>query len=165
MKRIAVYPGSFDPVTNGHMDIIKRAAKQFDELVVGVLMNSSKTPLFSIDERVKILNEVVKDIPNVYVKPFQGLSINFVKECNAQTIIRGLRATTDFEYELQMAQTNRILDHEVDTMCFITNLRYAYLSSSIVKEVAMFGGDVSSFVSPYVEQELKKKFAALNKTQ
>lgn len=165
MKRIAVYPGSFDPVTNGHMDIIKRAAKQFDELVVGVLMNSSKTPLFSIDERVKILNEVVKDIPNVYVKPFQGLSINFVKECNAQTIIRGLRATTDFEYELQMAQTNRILDHEVDTMCFITNLRYAYLSSSIVKEVAMFGGDVSSFVSPYVEQELKKKFAALNITQ
>ena len=165
MKRIAVYPGSFDPVTNGHMDIIKRAAKQFDELVVGVLMNSSKTPLFSIDERVKILNEVVKDIPNVYVKPFQGLSINFVKECNAQTIIRGLRATTDFEYELQMAQTNRILDHEVDTMCFITNLRYAYLSSSIVKEVAMFGGDVSSFVSPYVEQELKKKFEALNKTQ
>ena len=165
MKRIAVYPGSFDPVTNGHMDIIKRAAKQFDELVVGVLMNSSKTPLFSIDERVKILNEVVKDIPNVYVKPFQGLSINFVKECNAQTIIRGLRATTDFEYELQMAQTNRILDYEVDTMCFITNLRYAYLSSSIVKEVAMFGGDVSSFVSPYVEQELKKKFAALNITQ
>lgn len=165
MKRIAVYPGSFDPVTNGHMDIIKRAAKQFDELVVGVLMNSSKTPLFSIDERVKILNEVVKDIPNVCVKPFQGLSINFVKECKAQTIIRGLRATTDFEYELQMAQTNRILDHDVDTMCFITNLRYAYLSSSIVKEVAMFGGDVSSFVSPYVEQELKKKFEALNITQ
>ena len=165
MKRIAVYPGSFDPVTNGHMDIIKRAAKQFDELVVGVLMNSSKTPLFSIDERVKILNEVVKDIPNVCVKPFQGLSINFVKECKAQTIIRGLRATTDFEYELQMAQTNRILDHDVDTMCFITNLTYAYLSSSIVKEVAMFGGDVSSFVSPYVEQELKKKFEALNITQ
>ena len=164
MERIAVYPGSFDPVTNGHYDIIKRAAKQFDILVVGVLDNSGKTPLFSIEERVNILKEVVKDLENVRVESFSGLSVDFVKRSGAQTIIRGLRAVTDFEYELQMAQTNRVLYRNADTMCFITNLKYAYISSSIVKEVAQYGGDISPFVSPYVEEKLKEKFRGINKS-
>ena len=155
----AVYPGTFDPVTNGHMDIIKRACKQFDEVIVGVLCNSQKSPLFSTEERVNILKEVTKDIPNVEVRSFNGLSVNFVKECHADVIIRGLRAITDFEYELQMAQTNRILAPEVDTMFLITGLEYAYLSSTTVKEVAAFGDDVSRFVPPYVAEMMKKKFA------
>ncbi len=155
----AVYPGTFDPVTNGHMDIIKRACKQFDEVIVGVLCNSQKSPLFSTEERVNILKEVTKDIPNVEVRSFNGLSVNFVKECHADVIIRGLRAITDFEYELQMAQTNRILAPEVDTMFLITGLEYAYLSSTTVKEVAAFGEDVSRFVPPYVAEMMKKKFA------
>ena len=155
----AVYPGTFDPVTNGHMDIIKRACKQFDEVIVGVLCNSQKSPLFSTEERVNILKEVTKDIPNVEVRSFNGLSVNFVKECHADVIIRGLRAITDFEYELQMAQTNRILAPEVDTMFLITGLEYAYLSSTTVKEVAAFGEDVSRFVPPYVSEMMKKKFA------
>ena len=163
MDRIAVYPGSFDPVTNGHYDIIKRASKQFDVLVVGVLDNSAKTPLFSIEERVNILKEVVKDLDNVKVEAFSGLSVDFVRRSGAQTIIRGLRAVTDFEYELQMAQTNRVLCRDVDTMCFITNLKYAYISSSVVKEVALYGGDISPFVSPYVEEKLKEKFRGINK--
>ena len=155
----AVYPGTFDPVTNGHMDIIKRACKQFDEVIVGVLCNSQKSPLFSTEERVNILKEVTKDIPNVEVRSFNGLSVNFVKECHADVIIRGLRAITDFEYELQIAQTNRILAPEVDTMFLITGLEYAYLSSTTVKEVAAFGEDVSRFVPPYVAEMMKKKFA------
>ena len=157
--RRAVYPGTFDPVTNGHLDIIKRASEQFDEVVIGVLRNSQKSPLFSTEERVNILKEVTKDIPNVEVRSFNGLSVNFVKECHADVIIRGLRAITDFEYELQMAQTNRILAPEVDTMFLITGLEYAYLSSTTVKEVAAFGEDVSRFVPPYVAEMMKKKFA------
>ena len=156
--RRAVYPGTFDPVTNGHLDIIKRAAKQFDEVIVGVLLNSSKSPLFSVEERVNILNEVLKDMPNVTVRSFDGLSVNFVKECNAGAIIRGLRATTDFEYEMQMAHMNHVLDKDIDTMFFITNLKYAYLSSSTVKEVAKLGGDISKFVTPYVEKALHDKY-------
>lgn len=156
--RRAVYPGTFDPVTNGHIDIIKRAASQFDEIVVGVLVNSSKSPLFSVEERVNILKEVLKEIPNVVVRSFDGLSVNFVEECQASAIIRGLRATTDFEYEMQMAHMNHELDESIDTMFFITSLEYAYLSSSIVKEVAKLGGDVSKFVTPYVEEELRRKY-------
>ncbi len=159
MTRKAVYPGSFDPVTNGHIDIISRAAKQFDEVIIGVLRNSAKTPLFSVDERVKLIEDAVKDFPNVSVKSFNGLSVNFVKECGATAIIRGLRATTDFEYELQMAQMNRVLEHSIDTMFFITNLRYAYLSSSIVKEVACHGGDISLLVPKHVEDALHEKYA------
>ena len=159
MSRKAVYPGTFDPVTNGHIDIIDRASKQFDEVIIGVLRNSSKNPLFSEEERVKLLADAVAAYPNVTVKSFDGLSVNFVKECGAGAIIRGLRATTDFEYELQMAQMNRVLDSGIDTMFFITNLRYAYLSSSIVKEVAMHGGDISKLVMPHVEEALRRKFA------
>ena len=155
----AVYPGTFDPCTNGHFDILTRAARQFDQVVVGVLRNSSKTPLFSSEERVNILREVSKNIPNVAVKSFEGLSVDFVRECGAQVIIRGLRAITDFEYELQMAQTNRILAPDVDTMFLITSLEYAYLSSTTVKEVASFGGDISRFVPPYVAERIREKLS------
>ena len=116
--RRAVYPGSFDPVTYGHLDIITRASEQFDELIVGVLRNSSKTPLFSVNERVKILKEVTKKLGNVRIESFEGLSVNFVRDCGAKVIVRGLRAITDFEYELQMAQTNRIMAPDIDTMFF-----------------------------------------------
>ncbi len=153
----AVYPGSFDPVTYGHLDIIKRASQQFDEVIVGVLFNSQKTPLFSTEERVKILKEVTRDIPNVSIKSFEGLSVNFVRECNAQVIIRGLRAITDFEYELSMAQTNRILAPDIDTMFLITSLEYAYLSSTTVKEVAGFNASIDQFVPQIVAEALKKK--------
>ena len=158
MMRRAVYPGSFDPVTNGHIDIIRRAANQFDEIIVGVLDNSAKSPLFSSIERVNILKEVLKDMPSVRVESFGGLSVNFVRACGATAIIRGLRATTDFEYELQMAQMNRVLDDGIDTVFFITNLQYAYLSSSIVKEVVRHGGDISKLVPPQVERALIKKY-------
>lgn len=142
----AIYPGSFDPVTFGHIDIIKRASKIVDELTVAVLNNRVKTPLFSVNERVNILQDVVKDMPNVKVASFEGLLIDFAKSCNANVIIRGIRAVTDFEYELQLAQTNRKLCNDVDTMFLTTALEYAYLSSSTVKEVASFGGDISEFV-------------------
>ena len=155
--RIAIYPGSFDPVTYGHIDIVRRAASLFDKVIVAVLHNSLKSPLFSATERVNILTEVTKDIPNVEVKYFSGLSIDFARECGASVIIRGLRAITDFDYELQMAQTNRVLAPDIDTMFLTTCLEYAYLSSSTVKEVAFLGGDISQFVSPYVESKIQEK--------
>ena len=158
----AVYPGSFDPATYGHLDIIKRASVSFDRVIVGVLHNSAKSPLFSVEERVKILAKATKDIPNVEVKAFEGLSVNFAREHHAQVIVRGLRAVTDFEYELQMAQTNRVLEPEVDTTFLITSLEYAYLSSTVVKEVAAFGGDIHKFVPDFVEKEIRAKYAARN---
>ena len=156
MKR-AVYPGSFDPCTYGHLDIIKRASQQFDEVVVAVLRNSAKTPLFSVEERVNILKEVTKDIPNVTVDSFSGLVVDFVRKSGAQVIIRGLRAMTDFEYELHMAQTNRILAPDIDTMFLITSLEYAYLSSTTVKEVAQYGGDLERFVFPFIADLLRER--------
>ena len=156
MKR-AVYPGSFDPVTKGHLDIIERAATIVDELVVGVLNNNVKTPLFSAEERVNMLIDVTRHIPNVRVEAFSGLSVEFVKKCNASLIVRGLRAVTDFEYELQMAQTNRSIDREVDTLFLTTALNYAYISSTIVKEVASYGGDISGFVPPSVVEQVYHK--------
>ena len=155
----AVYPGSFDPCTKGHLDIIQRASGLFDEVIVGVLYNSAKTPLFSIDERVNILKEVTKGIENVRIEAFAGLSVDFVRKCNAQVIIRGLRAITDFEFELQMAQTNRVLAPDIDTMFLTTSLEYAYLSSTTVKEVASFGADLTEFVPPYVLLKLKEKLS------
>ena len=153
----AVYPGTFDPCTFGHLDIIKRAASQFDEVIIGVLRNSAKTPLFSTEERVNILKVVTEDIPNVEIRSFDGLSVNFVKECGAQVIIRGLRAITDFEYELQMAQTNRVMAPDIDTMFLITSLEYAYLSSTTVREVAAYGEDVEKFVPQYAAKLMKEK--------
>lgn len=156
MKK-AIYPGSFDPVTYGHIDIIKRAAQIFDEITVSVLINQSKHSLFSIDERVKMLEEVTKDFDNVNVASFDGLLIDYAKEVGANVIIRGLRAITDFEYELQLSQTNRKLLDTVDTVFLTTGLDYAYLSSSIVKEVASYGGDISKFVPPSVAQKIYAK--------
>ena len=159
--KTAVYPGTFDPVTYGHLDVILRASKLFDRVIVGVLHNSSKSPLFSVEERVNILKKATQDIPNVEVRSFSGLAVDFAKECQAHTIVRGLRAITDFEYELQMAQTNRVLAPDVDTVFLTTSLEYAYLSSTIMKEVANFGGDLSKFapreITDAVEEKLKKR--------
>lgn len=156
MKR-AVYPGSFDPVTYGHLDVIRRSAALVDELIVAVLQNNNKNPLFSAGERVNILLEVTKDMKNVRVESFSGLSIDFVKKCGAQFLVRGLRAITDFDYELQMAQTNRIMSRYIDTVFLTTSLEYAYLSSSTVKEVAYYGGDISEFVPPEVAAAISRK--------
>lgn len=155
--RTAVYPGSFDPVTMGHLDIINRSALLADKLIVGVLNNNSKSPLFSVDERVNMLKEVTKDIPNVEVMSFSGLLVDFLKELDAKIVIRGLRAITDFEYELQMSQTNRLLDNSVDTIFLNTNLKYSYLSSSVVREVACYGGDISQFVPKQVIPRVYEK--------
>ena len=155
----AVYPGSFDPVTNGHLDVITRGANLFDRVIVGVLHNSAKSPLFSAEERVKILEEATADLKNVEIVSFSGLSVEFARKCNAKVIIRGLRAITDFEYELQMAQTNRVLAPDIDTMFLTTSLEYAYLSSTTVKEVAAFGGDISKFVPEFVRRKVYIKLA------
>ena len=151
----AIYPGSFDPVTNGHLDVIRRASGLVDELIVGVLNNKAKTPLFSVEERVKMLKEVTKELPGVKIVP--GLLIDFAKEMSAKMVVRGLRAVTDFEYELQMAQTNHKLAEDIETVFLTTSLEYSYLSSTIVKEVAAFGGDISQFVPEHVEEKIKSK--------
>ena len=155
--KIAVYPGSFDPATYGHLDVIRRAPVSFDKVIVGVLHNSSKSPLFSVQERVNILENITGDIPNVKIQSFGGLSVNFAKSCEAKVIIRGLRAITDFEYELQMAQTNRVLAPDVDTVFLTTSLEYAYLSSTILKEVAHFGGDLSKFAPAEITDAVIEK--------
>ena len=156
----AIYPGTFDPMTYGHLDIIKRAANIFDHVVVSVLDNKEKTPLFSVEERVNILKEATKDIPNVSVESFSGLLIDYCKERGIYVVIRGLRAVTDFEYELQMSQMNRKLsNHKVDTVFFNTTLKYSYLSSSSVKQIAQFNGDLSAFVPDYVADMLYKRLS------
>ncbi|WP_132280680.1 pantetheine-phosphate adenylyltransferase [Natranaerovirga hydrolytica] len=156
--RTAVYPGSFDPVTLGHINIIKRSSKMVDKLIVGVLNNSNKSPLFSVEERVNMLKEVCKDIENVEIEAFEGLLVEFLKEKNSNIIIRGLRAISDFEYELQIAQTNSSLDPTIDTIFLVTDVEYSYLSSSIVKEVAQYGGNVDQLVPRYISGLLKEKY-------
>ena len=158
MKR-AIYSGSFDPMTYGHLDIIKRASEVFDELIVSVLNNKTKTPLFSVSERVKILEEATKDMPNVKVDSFSGLLIDYAKEKDIHVIVRGLRAITDFEYELQIAQTNHVQNDKIETIFLTTNLKYSYLSSTIVKEFASYGGDISKFVP---EQFIERIYAKYN---
>lgn len=155
--RKAVYPGSFDPVTFGHLDIIKRSARMSDHLIIGVLNNNSKTPLFSAEERVNMLKNLTKDLPNVEVTSFGGLLVDFVRANQADAVIRGLRAVTDFEYELQIAQTNRVMAPEIDTVFLTTNLKYSYLSSSIVKEIAAYGGEINTFVPACVAERVMKK--------
>ena len=155
----AIYPGSFDPVTLGHIDVIKRASKLFDHLIIGVLNNRAKTPLFSVEERVRILEEATKELPNVKVDSFSGLLINYAREKDVHIAIRGLRAITDFEYELQIAQTNRKLSNgELDTIFLTTSLEYAYLSSSSVKEIAEFHGDISQCVPDFVAKLVYEKY-------
>ena len=153
----AIYPGSFDPVTRGHLDIIGRASATFDRLIVAVLKNGQKNPVFSVEERAELLRSETRNLKNVEVDSFDGLLVDYARQRNAKIIIRGLRAVTDFEYELQMSQTNRKLAPEVDTLFFTTSLEYAYLSSSIVKEVAAYGEDISAFVTPRVEAALRQK--------
>lgn len=157
--RRAVYPGSFDPPTMGHVDVIVRAARLFDELIVAVAINSEKKPLFSLEERVEMLQECCRSLPNVRVVPLQGLLARFAAEVGACAIVRGLRAVSDFEYEFQMATMNRQLAPELDTCFLMTHQQYAFLSSSIVKEVARLGGDVSQLVPPNVLTRLGQKFA------
>ena len=153
----AIYPGSFDPVTNGHIDIIERASQIADELIVGVLQNKAKTPLFSVEERVTMLNEVTKNMENVKIIPFEGLLIDFAQQMDAKVIVRGLRAITDFEYELQMSQTNRKLNNDIETIFLTTSLDFSYLSSTTVKEVASFDGDISQFVPEFVAKKITDK--------
>ncbi len=154
----AIYPGSFDPVTLGHIDIVKRASKVADELIIGVLVNSAKSPLFSLDERVDFLKEATKDYPNVRVEKFEGLTVEFAKKHGAKVIVRGLRAVTDFESEMQLAQSNHFIDPEIDTMFFTTSLEYHFLSSTVVKEMSKFGKDVSELVPECVAEALKEKY-------
>lgn len=154
---IGIYPGSFDPVTYGHLDIIKRSAQFVDELVVGVLVNNTKNPMFTLEERVSMLEYLTKEFSNVRIASFEGLLVDFAKKEKANIIIRGLRAVTDFEYELQMAQTNHIMNSDVDTIFLTTSLEYSYLSSSIVKEVALLHGDISKFVPEYVIKKIQEK--------
>ena len=157
MKR-AIYPGSFDPLTLGHLDMIKRSAKIVDELVIGVLNNSAKNSLFSLDERVSMIKEMTESMPNVTVASFDGLLVDYMKEINATIIVRGLRAVTDFEYELQIAQTNHVENPEVETIFLTTSLQYSYLSSTIVKEFASYGGDISKFVPARFIDRIYEKY-------
>ena len=155
----AIYPGSFDPVTCGHIDIAKRASRVADELIIGVLDNPHKTPLFSVEERVKMLQDTLgEEYPEIRIETFTGLTVDFAREVEADVIIRGLRAVTDYEYELQMAQMNHKLCPGLETTFLMANLKYAFLSSSIIKEVASYGGDVSSLVPPVVADKLREKF-------
>ncbi|MGE6753228.1 pantetheine-phosphate adenylyltransferase [Rossellomorea sp. NPDC071047] len=165
MTSIAVCPGSFDPITYGHLDIITRGAKVFDQIYVVVLNNSSKKPLFSVEERIELIREVTGDIPNVVVDSFQGLLVDYAKKVNAKAIIRGLRAVSDFEYEMQITSMNRVLEDDIETFFIMTNNQYSFLSSSIVKEVAKYGGNISELVPKRVEESLKEKYSELNKPQ
>jgi len=155
----AIYPGSFDPVTFGHLDIIKRSASMFDELVVGVLVNNAKHPLFSVEERTQMLEQAVKEYPNVSVIAFDGLLIDYMKKYDISVIVRGLRAITDFDYELQIAQSNRKVSNDtIDTVFLTTSIDYAYLSSSIVREYASYGTDVRAFVPEFVARRLQDRY-------
>ncbi|AOZ94178.1 pantetheine-phosphate adenylyltransferase [Paenibacillus crassostreae] len=160
--RIGVYPGSFDPCTLGHMDIILRASKQFDHLIVAVLNNLSKKALFTVEERKDLLKQVTADIPNVEVDSFRDLLANYMRDKNAHVIVRGIRTVTDFEYELQMASTNHKLNPDVETVFMMTNPKYSYLSSSLVKEVAHFNGDLTEWVSSEVGQALHQKIKEID---
>ena len=154
--RVAIYPGSFDPVTLGHFDIIKRSAAMFDHVIIGVLNNTAKTPLFSLEERVNMLRDTVLDLDNVSVESFQGLLVDFARK-KSNTIIRGLRALTDFDLEMQMAQSNRTVAPDIDTVFLSTSVQYSYLSSSIVKEYARYNVDLREFVPECVISKLMDK--------
>lgn len=158
MGKLAIVPGSFDPFTNGHLDIVERGAKIFDEIIVTVFNNGAKTPLFSVEERVQLIEESTKHIPNVSVDSSDFLLMHYAAEKNADAVIRGLRAVSDFEYEMQITSMNRKLNKEIETLFMMTNNKYSFLSSSIVKEAAKYNGNISGLVPEVVEQALKKKF-------
>ncbi len=155
--RIGIYPGSFDPVTLGHLDIIIRASRLVDQLIIGVLVNGAKSPMFSMEERIELLRRVTTNMPNVVVEKHDGLLVDFAKQKNASILVRGLRAVTDFEYELQIAQTNHKLNPFVDTVFLTTSVECSYVSSSIVREVASYGGDISQFVPECIVDDIYKK--------
>ncbi len=157
-ENIGIYAGSFDPVTLGHLDIVVRASRVVDRLIIGVLNNQSKVPKFTVEERVDMLRRVIKDIPNVEVQSFSGLTVDFAREQGAKVLVRGLRAVTDFEYELQIAQLNHKLNPELDTIFFTTSVEYSYLSSSTVREIASYGGDITQFVPAEVVENVYDKF-------
>jgi len=160
MKRTAIYPGSFDPLTNGHLDVIQRAAKLFDRVVVAVAVNESKHPLFTLAERMAMVEKAVLHLPHVEADSFGGLLVNYAQEQRAVAIVRGLRAVSDFEFEFQLALMNRKLDEQIEAIFMMPKDTYTFLSSRIVKEIARLGGDVSSFVPPNVQTALKKKLKA-----
>ena len=164
MKRIAVCPGSFDPITNGHIDIIQRGAKVFDELYIVLLNNSSKNPLFSVEERMDLIEKVTSHMPNVKVDTSHGLLVDYAKSIKADAIIRGLRAVSDFEYEMQITSMNRVLNDYIETFFIMTKSQYSFLSSSIVKEVAKYNGDITDLVPPVVKEALIRKFEQWIKT-
>jgi len=157
MEKIAVYPGSFDPVTNGHLDIIERTANIFDRVIVAVVKNPQKNPLFSVEERVAMLKEVTANLENVEIDSFSGLLINYMNAKNAKVIVKGLRAVSDFEYEFQMALLNNKLDSEIETLFMMTKSQYSYLSSSAVKEIAMLGGCIRELVPDAIITKIIKK--------
>ncbi len=158
MNKIAVYPGSFDPITYGHLDIIKRGLTIFDKIIVAVARNSQKNSLFTTDERVGLIEDVVKEEERVTVDTFSGLLIDYVSSCGAHVIIRGLRAISDFEYEFQIAQMNSTIGKQIETLFMMTSLQYGYLSSSIVKEVCSLNGDIDKFVPPEIKKALRQKY-------
>ncbi len=158
MNKIGIYPGSFDPLTYGHLDLIQRGSRLFDKLYIAISINPQKKTLFTIDERKAMVEEAVKDIPNVEVVICDKLISQFAKEVNATCLLRGLRAVTDFEFELQMASTNNMLNPDVDTIFMMTKTEYSYFSSSMVKEIAQFNGDISSFVPPFIAKKIYEKY-------
>lgn len=160
-KKLAICPGSFDPITNGHLDIVRRGAKIFDEVIIAIFNNSSKTPLFTIEERIDLITQSVSDIPNVKVDVSDGLLVDYANDKNAHAILRGLRAISDFEYEMQITSMNRKLNQEIETFFMMTNNQYSFLSSSIVKEVAKYHGNINGLVPPLVEAALKEKFQTI----
>jgi len=158
MERTAIYPGSFDPVTNGHLDIIQRGLTLFDRIIVTILENPEKKALFTVPERIELLEESLRDIGNIEITSYGGLLVDFVVKRKAQAILRGMRAVSDFEYEFQMALMNRKLNRDIQTVFLMTGLRWIFTSSSIIKEAAQFGGDIKSMVPPVVFEKLKEKY-------
>jgi len=159
MERVAIYPGSFDPVTNGHLDILERGLKLFDKIILAILTNPKKNFLFTLEQRIEMLEDSIKKFPNVEIDTFDGLTVDFAAARNAQGILRGLRAMSDFEYEFQMALMNRRLNREVQTVFLMTGLRWIYTSSSIIKEAAQFGGNIKGMVPPIVEMKIQEKYS------
>jgi len=162
MERIAIYPGSFDPVTNGHIDIAERGLKLFDKIIVAILLNPVKEFLFTVEERVEMLEESFKDYPDITVETFDGLLVNYAARRKSIAILRGMRAVSDFEYEFQLALMNRRLKREIQTVFLMSGLRWIFTSSSIIKEAARFGGDITSVVPPPVNRKLKEKFGSVS---
>jgi len=165
MERIAIYPGSFDPVTNGHLDILARGLKMFDRIIVAILHNPKKESLFSMEERKALLHSCLEDYDNVEVDTFAGLLVDYAAEKQACAVLRGMRAVSDFEYEFQMALMNRKLNRDIQTVFLMTGLRWIFTSSSIIKEAAQFGGDIDDMVPPKVSRKLKEKYAHLKNSE